>query len=123
MTCCKAEIHVGDIGTLYRVRALDNCVDFDISTADVLELTFLMPNGVKLTKTATMATEGSPATQWFLEYEVQPGDGVGSPGEFHDNEGPMRVQGYLHWPDGKQWHSTVETVDSDGQELFIFPNL
>lgn len=120
---CNAEIHVGDIGTLYRVRVLDDGVDFDFTSADTMELIFRMPNGVILRKTASAGTNGSPTTQWFLEYEVQPGDGLGSPGEFHDNEGPFQVQGYLHWADGKQWHSNVQTMDTDGQELRIFPNL
>jgi len=131
MACCSAEIHVGDIGTVYRVRALDcRCVDgansdsdFDISEASVLELIFKMPNDVVLRKSATLATNGSPATQWFLEYEVQPGDGLGSPGEFHDNEGAFQVQGFVQFPDGKQWHSKVQTVDACGQELRIHPNL
>ena len=120
---CLAEIHVGDIGTIYRVRVLDDGVDFDFSAANVMELIFKMPNGVILHKTATMTTDGSPADTWFLEYEVQPGDGIGSPGEFHDNEGPYSIQAYLHWADGRQFHSTIETVDSDGEELRIFPNL
>lgn len=120
---CQAEIHVGDIGTLYRVRALDRGVDFDISGADVAELIFKLPNNVTVRKTATVTTEGSPADTWYLEYEVQPGDGVGSPGEFHDNPGPFQVQGYVHFSDGKQWHSNIQTVDTDGQELRIHPNL
>ncbi len=120
---CKVEIHVGDIGTIYRVRVLDNGIDFDFSTADIMELIFLMPNNIVLHKAATMTTDGSPATQFFLEYQVMPGDGVGSPGEFHDNEGPLAVQAYLHFPDSSQFHSSIQTIDTDGQELRIFPNL
>lgn len=120
---CNAEIHVGDIGTIYRVRVLDDGVDFDFSTADIMELIFLMPNNIVLHKTATLGTDASPATKWYLEYTVMPGDGVGSPGEFHDNPGPLQIQGYLHWADGTQWHSNVQTVDTDGQELRIYPNL
>lgn len=120
---CGAEIHVGDIGTVYIIRLLDDGSDFDISAADVTELIFKMPNGLVLRKTATVVTDGSPPDQWSLEYEVQPGDGVGSPGEFHDNPGPFQFQAYVHFPDGKQWHSNVQTVDTDGQELRIHPNL
>lgn len=120
---CQVEIHVDDIGTIYHVPVLDGGEPFDFSTASVMELIFRMPNGVILRKTATLATDGSPATQWFLDYQVQPGDGVGSPGEFHDNEGPLAVQAYLEWPDGNHWHSNVQTMDTDGQELRIFPNL
>lgn len=120
---CNVEVHVGDIGTVYKVHVLDGGEEFDISAATVHELIFRMPNGAILRKTADITTNGSPATAWYLEYEVQPGDGLGSPGEFHDNEGAFQVQGFLQWADGKQWHSNVQTMDTDGQELRIFPNL
>lgn len=123
MSSCYAEVHVSDTGTVYRARILDNGVDFDVSTANLLELIFRMPSGMVLHKTATMTTDGSPATQWFLEYQVAPGDGIGSPGEFHDNEGPIQIQAVLGWVDGSQWHSNIQTMDTDGQELRIFPNL
>lgn len=120
---CNVEIHVGDIGTTYRVHVLDDNAEFDISGAITTDLLFQMPNGIVLRKGATVTTEGSPAEKWFLEYQVQPGDGVGSPGEFHDNEGPIAVQAFLEWADGNRWHSNIQTVDTDGQELRIFPNL
>lgn len=120
---CDSEIHVGDIGTVYRVRALSDGEDFDISTADTLELIFKMPNGIVLHKTGVLGTDGSPTTQWFIEYEVQPGDGIGSPGEFHDNPGKFSFQAFVHFPDGKQWHSNIQTQDSNKQQLRIFPNL
>lgn len=123
MSCCADEIHVGDIGTVYHVEITDSCQPFDPSDADIAQLIFQMPNGVILRKDATVTTEGSPADAWFLDYEVMPGDGVGSPGEFHDNPGPLAVQAYLHFADGTQWHSNIQTLDTDGKELYIFPNL
>jgi hypothetical protein len=120
---CGVEIHVGDIGTVYRVHVLDDDHEFDISAATTSELIFQMPNGVIFHKSASITSEGSPPDAWFLEYEVQPGDGIGSPGEFHDNEGPLAVQAFLEWADGKRWHSNIQTMDTDGQELRIFPNL
>jgi hypothetical protein len=120
---CHTEIHVGDIGTLYHVEILDAGTPFDPDGATVTQLIFKMPNGAILRKDATVTTDGSPADQWFLDYEVQAGDGLGSPGEFHDNEGILQVQAFLEWGDGRQWHSDVVMTDTDGQELRIFPNL
>jgi hypothetical protein len=120
---CHVEIHVGDIGTLYHVEVLDAGQPFDPAGATITQLIFKMPNGLILRKDATVTTEGSPADSWFLDYTVVPGDGIGSPGEFHDNEGAFQVQGYLEWGDGRNWHSDIITADTDGQELRIFPNL
>jgi hypothetical protein len=125
MTCCKGEIHVGDTPT-YSVELVKEvngeCVGFDPAGADLVQLIFYMPNGVVIRKTANVTTDGTPPTRWFLEYQVQFGDGIGSPGEFHDNEGAFQVEGFVHFPTG-QFHSTIETTDVDGQELRIFPNL
>jgi len=122
MTCPEGP-HVGDIGTIYQVR-VSNTGDFDASTAVTAEIIFKMPTGIILRKTATVTGEGgSPPTSWLLSYEVEPGDGYGSPGEFHDNAGAFQMQGFLEWADGKQYHTPVQTTDEDGQELRIFSNL
>jgi len=121
---CHAEIHVGDIGTIYRSLVVDQDGNsFDPTGATVMKLIFKMPNGLILWKDAVMTTNGSPATQWFLEYEVMPGDGVGSPGEFHDNAGLLQVEGYLEYADGRVFHSQIISSDEDGNELRIFENL
>src|SRR5690348_12215415 len=70
-------IHVGDIGTLYRARVLDAGDDFDPTIATLAELIFALPNGHTLRKTATVTTDASPATEWYLDYTVQAGDGIG----------------------------------------------
>jgi hypothetical protein len=117
---CQTEIHVGDIGTVYQAVVSAEGMSSD---PDVAELIFLMPNNTVITKTAVVTPDGSPATSWTLEYEVQPGDGIGSPGEFHDNAGAFQMQAFVHFPDGKQFHTKIQTVDTDGFELRIFPNL
>lgn len=125
MSECRAEVHVNDIGTLYRVRVLDNLLAFDPTLASVKQLIFQLPGGYVVTKDATVVGEGgSPATEWYLEYEVQASDGPGSPpAEFHLAAGKMKVQGYLEWADGSKFSSDIRTTDEDGKELKIFPNL
>ncbi len=120
----SAEVHQGDIGTLYRVRVMDEGADFDPSDASVKTLLFKMPgNSTILERTATVEVgSGSEAGQWFLTYEVGADDG--SPeDQFHQNAGKFKVQGYLEWSDGTKYHSNVQTVDNEGNELRVHRNL
>jgi len=121
----RPEVHVNDIGTLYRARVWDEDLPFDPSTATVMELIFRMPGSIVLTKTATLvAGAGSPALEWFLTYAVTAGAGAGSPpAEFHALAGPVKIQAYLEWADGTKFHSDVRTTDEEGRELRIYGNL
>jgi hypothetical protein len=119
-----AEVHVQDLGTTYRVRVKDEGADFDPSAASVKKLLFLMPgNDVVLEKDAAVEVgSGAEVGQWFLTYEV--GADEGSPeDEFHQNAGRFKVQGYLEWADGTKYHSNVQTLDKDGNELRVHRNL
>lgn len=119
------EVHVGDVGTLYRVRIYDEGVDFDPSGATTKQLIFMMPGGVVLTKTATVVPAGgSPATYWYLTYQVLADDGAGSPPDaFHAAAGKVKIQAYLAWADGSKFHSDIRSTDEDGRELRVYPNL
>lgn len=122
------EIHVGDIGTVYEVELLDAGQPFaGAEDATVTELIFGMPNGLSIVKEAILTTDGSPASRFFLTYAVQPNDGIGSPGEFHDNAGPITIQAHVarFGSPGPEWEfsSTVATADVDGNELRIHPNI
>lgn len=117
------EVHVGDIGTKYRVRVLDESGDFDPSSASVKQLIFSMPGGVLLEKTATVETgSGAEAGRFFLTYTVTAASGSPSD-EFHETSGRFKVQGYLEWADGKKYYSNKRTTDDDGNELRVHPNL
>jgi len=129
-----ASIHVGDVGTIYQGRIMNVEPPFDPLTADIRHLLFYFENGSMLTKAADAEADpsaGSPTAAWFLSYTVKGDDGLGSPaGIFHAAAGALRIQAYLEWtqqgsPSAEhlQWHSDVATVDIDGQELRIFPNL
>ena len=119
-----AEVHIGDVGTLYRCRVLDDGVDFDPSDADVKQLIFRLPSGDVVIKDAVVLAVGSPAESWYLEYEIQAGDGIGSPaGDFHATHGELRIQAYLEWADGSRFHSDVRMSDSQGRLLWIYENL
>lgn len=120
----RPEVHVGDVGTQYRVRIIDeDGTDFDPSDADVMELVFKLAGGGVVRKGATLEVD-SPAGQWFLTYTVVANDGVGSPpGDFHPERGRMKVQAYLEWGDGRKFSSDVVSVDTDGRDLMVYENL
>lgn len=120
----KQEIHVNDT-TTFKMRTYDNGVDFDPTTATTKELIFLLPGGNVITKTATLEPVGSPATYWYLTYDVVPGDGLGSPpGEFNATPGKLKVQFYLEWAGGaSRFHSSEQSTDAAGVELRVFSNL
>lgn len=127
-------VHVGDVGTVYRVHIEDISSTLDPEQADIRRIIFSLPGDVVLVKDAELELDpdsGSPANAVFLTYQVTGDDGAGSPaGIFHAQEGAMRIQGYLEWtgegsPSAEhvRFHSDVVTVDENGQELRIFPNL
>lgn len=119
------EVHVGDIGTKYRVRIRDEDGDFDPSGAVIKSILFKLPqSSVALEKNAMVEAGDSPATFWYLTYTVQSADGAGSPpGEFHEMAGRVSMQGYLEYADGSQFHTNVMTTDDDGTGLRVYPNL
>lgn len=118
------EIHVGDVGTRYRVRCLDNGVDFDPTSSSVRKLLFKMPGVTStLERTASIETgEDAEDGQFFLYYDVTTADVV-TDEEFHTEPGEVEVQAYLEWADGKKFHSDVQCTDTDGAILEVYANL
>lgn len=121
------EVHVGDIGTKYRVRIQDENGDFDPTSAATKELIFDLPGyDDPVIVDATVEDEGSPADTWYLSYTV-PDEDFGSPGspieQFHKEPGKVKIQARLTYADGKVFTSDVQTKDDDGQVLKIYPNL
>lgn len=120
------EVHVGDIGTKYKVRIQDENGDFDPSSAATKELIFKLPGYADpITVDATVESEGSPADVWYLAYTVPGSDfSPGSPTDnFHREPGKVKIQARLTYADGKVFTSDVQTKDDDGQVLKIYPNL
>lgn len=115
----KPEVHVGDVGTLYKVRVRDEDGAFDPSGATTKQIIFKMPGSVVLTKDATALQDG---TDWYLTYQVAAADGANG-AEFHARAGRFSMQAYLAWADGSQFHSDVQTTDEDGAVLDIKANL
>lgn len=66
-----SEIHVGDIGTVFRVTIKDGADIVDVSNVDSKLLFFQKPDGTLLTKEATLYSDGLDG---IIEYTTQSGD-------------------------------------------------
>lgn len=124
------EVHVGDIGTKYRCRCRDNGSDFDPSAATVKRITFRM-SGLKAVGGASVSTldrdadvevgVGAEAGQFFLTYTVTASDVADS--GFHSTPGSVKLQAYVEFGDGTQYHSDIQTKDTSNALLKVYKNL
>lgn len=120
------DIKVGDIGTEYFVPTYDNdlaAVNFDPSLATIKRIIFRMPGApALLTRTATAAqrTINSVAT-WGLVYTVAAADVV--PEGFHQEAGPIALEGYLYFGTNQVWSSSIVTTDQQGRDLQVVDRL
>lgn len=98
-------IHVGDVGTLFRVRILDcdTGEPEDISGATVKEIRFKKPTGVILVKTATFSTDGIDG---YIQYMVISGD--------LDMSGTWEIEGYVEGVGFKNTSSKGTFYVADG---------
>jgi hypothetical protein len=115
----RAEIHVGDNPTLYTLALVDGEVPYDPSTADDVTLIFECPGGTLYERAATVTNDGGSPILYRVEYTTTPDDAE----TLHGTPGRMRMQVRLDWDDGRKFHSSIEIVDDDGDELRIYPNL
>lgn len=93
-----AEIHVGDIGTQFKVTITDSSnVARDISDATTKQLILKAPSASKKTKNAGFFTDGSDG---IILYTTVSGD--------LDECGTWKIQGYVITPSG-EWHTEYES--------------
>ena len=95
---CDNKIHVGNIGTAFRVtiRNEDNEAE-NISAATTKELIFLKPDGDTETKSAAFTTDG---TDGQIEYVAVSG--------FLDIPGLWQYQAHVIYSGGEYYSSIVE---------------
>ena len=82
-----ADVHLDDIGTVFRVTAVEDGTPVDISTQTALTLTFKKPDGTTVEQTATLTGDG---TDGQFEYESVSGD--------LDQQGTWKIQGAITLP-------------------------
>jgi len=100
-----ADVHVGDIGTLYKAKVQDLGTPIDISTATVKKLIFKAPAGV-VEKVATVI---HPDADWYLTYTAVAADS--NAGGIHSKKGTVSWQGYVEFASGDRYHTNIETYE------------
>lgn len=95
--------HIGDVGTIFEATVVDetNTV-VDLSSQTALSMIFRRPDGQKLTRTASLTTNG---TDGKLRYTTVAGD-LAMPG-------PWKVQAYVSITAGKWTTDPVEFTVQD----------
>jgi len=89
------EIHVGDIGTAFRVALLDGETPVDVSGATALTIFLKKPDSTVLTKTAAFYTDGSDGIIQYVSVE-----------DDLDLAGTWRIQARATLPTGT-WSSST----------------
>lgn len=93
------EVHLGDIGTVFRLTVKDGTTVVNVSTADQpgeKEVIFTKPDGTKLTKAAAFTTNGSDGQ---IQYTTIAGD--------LDQAGLWQNQGHVKLDSGEWWTDTA----------------
>lgn len=91
------EVHVGDIGTIFRVTLYDGTSVVDLSSATEKLLVFQKPNRDSVAQTAAFYTDG---TDGILQYQTVTDD--------LDMSGAWSIQAVVTLSSGK-WSSSVGT--------------
>lgn len=90
------DIHVGDVGTLFRVTLTqDDGSIFDVSSATVKTLIFARPDGSTMDKLAVFITNGSDGKIGYITIAND-----------LNVAGSWKLQAYVELPTGK-WHSAI----------------
>ena len=105
------EVHVGDVGTTWRVKCLDGGEPFDPTEAILTEIIFKMPQGV-VVKPAAVEQDGD---DFYLVYIAEEG--------FQSAAGKVSLQAHVKFSDGQEYRSDVQTADENGNELKVARNL
>lgn len=91
----RSEIHLGDIGTVFKTTVKDGDTAVDLSAASVKNFLFRKPDDSVITRAATFVGNGSDGR---LQYATVAGD--------LDQTGQWKSQIYIETPSGK-WHSDI----------------
>ena len=75
---CKAEIHLGDIGTAFRITLTDCDVPVDLTTATVLNIIFKKPDGSSAPKTASIFGDPTDGVIQYLTVDENDLDQLGT---------------------------------------------
>ena len=96
------EVHLGDIGTVFVVTVKDDTTVVNISAATTKQIIFMAPDGGKLTKTASLTTDG---TDGKMQWTTIAND--------LDEPGTWKIQGKVVLAAGT-WYTDISTFVVEG---------
>lgn len=91
------KIRLNDIGTIFRIRILDNDEPVDLSGTTVKTIKFRKPDKTVVEKSAEFYTDG---TDGYIQYTAVSGD--------IDVSGVWHIQAYIKFAD-QEWHTTLDS--------------
>lgn len=125
----RADIHVGDVGTVYFVPTYDDDLtpaNFNPTAAVVKQIRFKMPGATTLlVRTADAAQQATldGASIWGLRYTVLAADVAAyvseTVGGFHQTTGVVILEGYVEFSAAQKWASDQVSDDQQGRSLRI----
>lgn len=90
------QIHVGDVGTEFRILVKDEGVAMDLSGVSSMSVKFRTQTNVKKTKTPVFVNSG---TDGLIKYVSESG--------FLDEKGQWDLQVYVELPGGSRWNTDI----------------
>lgn len=97
------EIHAGNIGTTFKCTILSNSSPVNISGATVKNIIFTKPDGTKVTKDASLYTDGLDG---IMVYTTVADD--------LNVVGLWRIQGYVELSVSEKYYSNIQTFTVHG---------
>lgn len=91
------KIQVGDVGTAFRIRVMDDGVLVDISSCTTKHIIFKKPSGAVVVKDADFYTDG---TDGYMQYVSVAND--------LDQAGKWKIQGYVEFAT-VGWHTVQDS--------------
>jgi hypothetical protein len=107
-----ADVHVGDVSTLFKGKVLNDGAIFNPATASVKKLIFKTPNSTVIERDATVTGPDGDG-YYYLEYTTVAADITDG---LNANPGVHYWQGYVEFADGSKYHTNIETY-SVGRNL------
>jgi hypothetical protein len=122
----RAEIKVGDVGTVYFVPTYDDDLtpaNFNPTAATTKRLIFKMPGAAALlTRDATAVQKTIDGVSvWGLQYTVLAADVVAD--GFHQEAGEVSIEAYVEFSAAQKWSSSTVTKDQQERRLKVAERL
>lgn len=108
MTSDITKVRLNDVGTIFRVRILEDTTPVDLTASTDKHIIFTKPDGTQVTQEADFYTNGSDG---YIQYTTIAGD--------INQTGLWNLQGYVQFTN-QSWHTSIDSfLVEDGTETSI----